>query len=483
MIESQQPNSSSIVDAVAVFVDCNCFLQLRDLKDQPWNSLFPEVTRVEIMVMPSVLSELDKKKVDPKDRIRNRARAAIKLIDAASTQDPMRLVLKQGPVLVALSLPDVGPTDWSNHPRLDQTRPDDALVAQSLDTVTDLPKWLVSHDSGPRVTARRCDLNAKNVPDEWLLPDPVDEDRKKIQRLQRENETLKARYPNVVARWADESDQPTPLLVSRLIVPPLSGDAIMALVAECRETWPHATATMRVGQGFFIGDDDTSGQFDQDDYGRYATKWHEWVAGLPHFLESLPQRIAAASRLGAAHYRLDNVGSATAEGLTVGFEVSEGWRVLADQDETNAWGSLPLALPKPPPTPYQGDQMDRARRADEVTRQVRNTLSSPIQEPRDPTGFYWTDRPSHDSRHGSFECAEFRAKRGKDEVIWLRPVELPPIEGRLTIDIHGSNLSEPLPLELLLRFEERSASWHDNAVVDLLDPWLADAIRNLTNEE
>ena len=160
---------------------------------------FPGVKRVEIMVTPAVVSELDKKKVDTKDRIRNRARAAIKLLDAASEADPMRIVLRDGPVVVALNLLDITVTDWTQHPRLDPSRPDDMLVAQTIDLATDFSKVLLSHDSGPRVTARRSGVVAKNVPEAWLLSDAADEDRKQIQKLQWENELLKARHPKIVA--------------------------------------------------------------------------------------------------------------------------------------------------------------------------------------------------------------------------------------------------------------------------------------------
>lgn len=99
MTESIPP--SPVADAIAVVVDCNCFIQLRDLKDLPWRDLFPGVKRIEILVTPSVISELDKKKVDTKDRVRNRARAALKLIDAASEADPMRLELRGEPMHIS----------------------------------------------------------------------------------------------------------------------------------------------------------------------------------------------------------------------------------------------------------------------------------------------------------------------------------------------------------------------------------------------
>jgi len=470
---------SSSPEAIAVIVDCNCFLQLRDLKDLPWNELFPSVKRVEIMVTPSVVAELDKKKVDHKERIRNRARAAFKLLDAASESEPMRLVLREGPTVVALNLPEIAPTDWTRHPRLDPTRPDDALVAQAIDLAIDLPKTLVSHDSGPRLTVRRLGLVAKNVPEAWLLPDPVDDDRKQVQKLQRENEQLKARHPEIVAGWGTADKPLERLTIERLIVPPLSGEAIMAAVARCRAKWPHATGTMRVGSGFFIGEDDTSGRFNQDNYQRYFEKWQQWANGLPGFFESLQKHIAGATRFASVDLWFENIGGATAEGLTVDFAVSDGWQVLADQKAVDDISPYPVALPERPLTPFQQDYNDRAAKADEVSRQFRHLAAPPVQ-PRDPTGFYWVERPSYDSTRGVYRCEEFRAKRRNDDVIWLWPRGDPPVDGKLIVDIHGSNLGKPVPLELPLAFSDRAAEWNDDVVLASLDPTLAEIVADVT---
>lgn len=467
--------AATSIEAVAVIVDCNCFLQVRDLKDLPWRDLFPGVKRVEVMVTPSVVSELDKKKVETKDRIRNRARAAIKLLDAASEADPMRIVLRDGPVVVALNLPDIAVTDWTQHPRLDSSRPDDMLVAQAIDLATDFSKVLLSHDSGPRVTARRRGLVAKNVPEAWLLSDAADEDRKQIQKLQRENELLKARYPKILVGWGSADAPLERLMIERLILPPLSPETIAAAVARCRATWPHATATMKVGSGFFIGDDDTSGQFDQDDYTRYVAKWEKWADTLPAFFEELHKRIAGGTRLAGADLWFENAGAAAAERLTIDFAVSEGWQVLADQKAVDEIAPLPILLPERPLTPFQQDHHERATKADDVSRQFRHLVAPPVQ-PRDPTGFYWIERPHYQSTRGLFGCDEFRAKRRNEDVIWLRPGGNPPSEGELRVDIHGSNLSEPLNLHLPLAFADRVAAWGEDAVVALLDPPVAELL-------
>lgn len=475
MAEDSSTHPAPVTDAIAVIVDCNCFLQVRDLKDVAWRDLFPGVRRVEIMVTPSVITELDKKKVDGKDRIRNRARAANRLIDAASEADPMRSVLREDGMTVALNLPDIPPTDWGRHGGLDPTRPDDQLVAQALDLVTDLPKALLSHDSGPRLAARRSGLTAKNVPETWLLPDPVDDDRRQMQKLQRENERLRARHPVIVAGWGKEEAPLEKLTIDRLILPPLTEERIAAAVACCRAKWPTATATLKVGRGFFIGEDDTSGRFGQDDYERYVARWRGWAESLPGFFEGLHGLIAGGTRFAGMGLWFENAGSATAERLTIDFEASDGWQVSAGRKEMDQIARLPVTLPARPLTPFQQDRRDRARKADDVSRQFRH-LAGPSTQQRNPTDFHWIERPGRQSTHGVYGCDEFRAKRRNEDVIWLRPPADPPADGTLRVDIHGSNLDEPLEMEIALSVTDRETDWSDDAVVAALDPAIAEIV-------
>lgn len=53
------------------------------LTDVDWCGLLPGVRWVEIVIVPLVMDELDVKKNDSKDRVRDRARAALPQVDAA----------------------------------------------------------------------------------------------------------------------------------------------------------------------------------------------------------------------------------------------------------------------------------------------------------------------------------------------------------------------------------------------------------------
>lgn len=115
-----------------IFVDTNCFIHLRDLKDLPWGALFSDARWIDIVVAPIVIEELDRFKDDRNGRRRDRARSALNLIEAASTQSGFRLLLKETPIKISLRIANQPRVDWGNLPLLDSARSDDQLVASVI---------------------------------------------------------------------------------------------------------------------------------------------------------------------------------------------------------------------------------------------------------------------------------------------------------------------------------------------------------------
>ena len=90
------------MDETRAFLDSNGFIQLRDLKDLPWAKAFPGSKVVKLMVSGVVIDELDNLKTSTNQRKRDRARAALKLIDEASQEDDYSTVLRDAPIRVLL---------------------------------------------------------------------------------------------------------------------------------------------------------------------------------------------------------------------------------------------------------------------------------------------------------------------------------------------------------------------------------------------
>src|ERR1700694_2150152 len=139
-------------DTKILFTDTNGFLQVRDLKDIPWADLFPGVRSIDVMVAPRVIEELDKHKTSTNQRRRDRARHALRLIEKASLEPDLALVIKDAPIRVRVVVSPAPRLNWTAHPNLDPSKPDDQLVAEAISFGNGAAVF--SHDSGPRIRAR-----------------------------------------------------------------------------------------------------------------------------------------------------------------------------------------------------------------------------------------------------------------------------------------------------------------------------------------
>lgn len=206
------------MNEVIIFTDTNGFIQLRDFKDIAWRELFPKVKHVAIMVARSVVEELDKHKVSTNSRRRDRARAALKLIDQASTAPDRTIELRTEPVTVTLTVVRRIKPDWSSLVDLDQNAPDDRLVATAL--TYGRGAVLLSHDSGPRISARENGLEAHSPPDSWLLPPQKSDDQRRIGKLESDLKHALTRQPQLQIVFP-QSDRKDSITLYRYRLPPL----------------------------------------------------------------------------------------------------------------------------------------------------------------------------------------------------------------------------------------------------------------------
>lgn len=462
------PDPAENPETVAVFVDTNCFLHARDLKDLPWRELFPACQQVEIMVTPTVTGELDVKKVGGTRRVRDRTLAAIANIDTASENDQMRTVLRAKDPLVALGLANPGRIDWNAFPDFDPTRGDDRLVAETMATQCTYRKVLLSHDRGPLIRARFAKLDARRLPPSWLLPQEEDDATKRIRALQRENETLKANRPQLGATWLHDGKPIETLRIDRLVVAPLTGPAIIELVERCVIAMPQARATLNIGSGWRIGDDDDDGKSTQDDHESYAHDYRNFKTALPRFFADLHDKVAAASSIGQVQYQITNRGSTMAEGLTADICITGGWRLRGDEQRA---GVPTIAAPEPPPTPH-------LRRNQPITATGSYPIAWAVQRMpgQDPTQFYWAHPREHDIRHAVLRCEEFRAKAEFQYKANFEPTELTDT-GSIHIELHSRNSSDPVRSMLALEFANRPAEWNDPKLLSLVPQWIAEVLR------
>lgn len=182
-----------------LFLDTNIFLHYTFYADIPWEKIIGD--DFKLIIAPAVLSELDKHKRHPNAKIATRAKKIlirIEEIQASPESYPLACVLKR---------PKQETID-RNH--LDQKEQDDVILASILDFIeehehTDAVVKFITNDTGPRLRSGSLGITALKLPEEYLLTVEKSEERKQIEKLTKENISLKGRIPKLALCFNDKS--------------------------------------------------------------------------------------------------------------------------------------------------------------------------------------------------------------------------------------------------------------------------------------
>jgi len=441
-------------DIAQLFIDTNAFIQLRDLKDLPWRELFPEATHINILVSQTVVDELDHLKSGTNERRRNRARLALKMIDEASKNPTFSLMFPQTTVSLRLVIA-IGPVpDWSTLSRLDPNRADDRLVAEVMSFAGGAA--LLSHDAGPRIRARIMGVQAFEPPQSWLLPEERTDDQRKIAQLERQLANAMSDFPRIVVAFGplespkDRFDFVVPLLE------PLAPEAQKRLAFAYLEYHPRKRLPedpSKPGLNYFylIGEDTPSS---------FNHKLDEFERDVAIYFSKLHKTMFQAMRAAPIDYAIKNDSGVAAQGLRVEVSVEGNATLFADEEEADSFFG-PLAPPKLI-VRERGGTFDYFR-----------TINA-INRPRDPTGFYWFDRPKYGAIYSALQCADYRPTRVREADIWIGPTGQLPMISTVTLEVSATNLPTPITKSIAVSMEIRRLNWSDPIVKALLPEAIRD---------
>lgn len=432
-----------------LFIDTNGFLQVRDLKDIPWKQLFPTAKAVDVMVAPSVIDELDKHKVSTNQRRRDRARLALRHIDAASRAPDLAVVLRESPIRVRIVISSAPRFNWAEHTHLDPGRPDDQLVAEALSFGKGA--GVFSHDTGPRIRARIAKLDAYEPAEEWLLPVEQTDDQRTIAKLQGDLKRALNQAPSIVAGFNGIDEITSEIRAIRPLLEPLDSQFVNRLTAEYLATYPRAdvqpTDAWGLGSSLY-GITDQQVEEYHADYSSFQQKVHDYYSNLHEYV----RRMGAAV---AIKYWVRNDSGVAAHGLRIEFDLDGAGSLLADREEIASYVACTLRSPQPPGRP----------------RPVLESIAlpvGPLNEPRDPVQFYWFKRPEIVATHSAKQCQEFRPTREfADSLLVLTPDDL-PAELSLRLHVEAGNLPSPVNVSAKVVFSEQSVEWSDPVVQGIL---------------
>jgi hypothetical protein len=435
-------------DTKILFTDTNAFLQVRDLKDLPWRDLFPGVQAIDVMVAACVIEELDKHKTGTNQRRRDRARLALSLIEKASRESDLTLVLKDKPVRVRIVIARAPPFNWAAHPSLDPSRPDDRLVAEAISFGNGAMAF--SHDTGPRIRARIANVQAHEPPAEWLLPLEQTDDQRKITKLERDLEQALSRTPKIVAAFDNIDEATFEIRVIRPVLQPLDPQVAHRLADQYLAKHPRASIAPTKHMLQLGGISEGQVQQYWEDYASFKGKVYDYYS-------KLHESVRRVGRAVAINYCVTNDSGVAAAGLRIEFDLEGDGSLLASREDVSRLiGSI--EMPDPPKKP---------RPSPDYLKAMASNIPA-VQPPRDPLAFYWVDRPGIGAKHSALQCQDFRATREFRDCVFVLPPDDLPLDLVLCLHISATNLPRPVNFSAKLTVFDQAVEWSDAVVQAIL---------------
>ncbi len=203
---------------VVAFLDTNIFLHYQPFHQISWTKVLA-ASEARLVLPPVVVGELDKHKdVHTVQRLRDRAREALRRIRKAILEEGGRLDGTTS-VQFASALPQI---DYDAL-QLDKAWSDDQLLASIIHHKQTNPEQevvLVTHDTGLELKAHGLGIRAIRLPESLQIPDTADPSRKRIQELEAENRELKRAIPELLLSFVGGSNRwEVPLSRAMMVTP------------------------------------------------------------------------------------------------------------------------------------------------------------------------------------------------------------------------------------------------------------------------
>jgi hypothetical protein len=447
---------------VTLFVDTNGFLHLRDLKDLPWHVLFPKAARIDIMIASCVIEELDDFKTGNNGRKRDRARLALKLIEDASKADDLSLILRLDPIEIRIVIASGPPVDWSQMPKLDPAKPDDQLVAEAVACGNGAAVF--SHDSGPRIRARIANIEALEPPDDWFLPAEKTDDQRKVSQLERDLERALSTVPRIIVA-VDSMKQETGCVDLYVpILPQIEQHVVEYLANAYFAEHPSLRLSAASRDVFGIAAIRMSDSYSEHDVSNYHSKYAKFRENVRSYFANLHKIVARTAYAAPIKYIVKNDSGVAARGLRIDAQLSGEAFLLADAEDARLGSLIPPSPPERPKTVR-----------DRLTSQIGDFSNfNSINKPRDPTKFFWFERPEHGAIRSALQCEDYRATRVWEDEIWIWVQDQLPFWGNISLHISATNLPTPVNIEAKISMSKRSTDWSDEKVLESLPEALRD---------
>ena len=325
----------------SAFLDTNVYLHYRDFREVDW----PQVVgreAVRIVVPPIVLRELrDHSDSHPVPKVRERAGRVLRdmhtLFEIGNPTD-----VREG---VEIYIEDREPRVDFAGLYLNPAANDDQLIASILMHQDENPAsdtTLITSDSGLSLIskARRFKIMSFRTPEAYRLASELDPTQAKMKELQKEVLALKARAPQLVLAYADESDRARFSMGMKKTALP---EGSPATIDELRERYPRR----RHPEGQIEKSlHDMMGGISSEEIHRYNRELDQFFKKYENYLGEILKYDSLAARSLRLELCLVNKGTAPAEDIDLFIHLPDGFEVFGAE----GYPSVPKA-PRPPTRP------------------------------------------------------------------------------------------------------------------------------------
>ena len=478
---------------LCLFPDTNVFIQCRPLEELDWSE-WADFEEVHLIVCRTVQREIDRQKTRGNDRVGQRARK-INSMFRQIVETGYKVIREDGPpvklILESSSVPSNELKD-----RLDYSNPDDEIVGFLYQYKQQYPEAdirLLTHDTGPKMTARSLNLPFISVKDDWLLPPESNQVERENRWLKEEINRLRKAEPQFQVKCVDDNDiEVSALNIECQVYEPLTKDDLSTFMDLIRKRFPIITdfeprKPLDRESPFSIAAGISNEFVYTPDSEKAIAKYQDqeypyWVKSCKNVLSNLHEALERKTKPPSFCFVATNEGTRPGRDTLVDITARGNFKICPLQMEEEERYTEPSlqSPPKPPRVQWMDRPLIHRPLIDIATNSITpiaplkdlstyHRLMSPIANRHfqgDPNTFYYKpDKPTIPVESFSLECKQWR--HGIGDEYFREQISLDgdtnQICGAVEFQIHAENLSSPVKKVLPIRILIKRVSTRDYA--------------------
>ena len=498
-----------------LFPDTNLFIQCRPLDQLNWSEL-GDFAEIHLIVCRPVQREIDNQKNRGNDRVAKRARKTYPLFRKIIIGETgYELVNDDPPVKIFIQSSSLPDEDLSS--TLDYGKSDDEIVgccSRYARENSGLDIRLLTHDTGPMMSAQSVGLRFIPINDDWLIPPEHNQLEREIARLESEVTRLKRAEPQFSIAGLNEQGEEVSLInFVHEIYEPLNDTEISDLLEMLKDRFPLTTnfnpytpkpESMAAGLASAMWGEWEYVPAAADEIDNYQSQMYpEWLNECELILSKVHEKLQRLVRPPSFCFSAVNEGTRPGSESLVEITAKGNFEICPTQFTDNATEASEeevLSFPRPPKAPTGGWKASRHPAMSETVTSLlsnilagqRNELFFPTEDSgplfeipvyhgpstkpqRDPNRFYYkSDSPEIPAKSFSLECKQWLHAAEPEEFQGIISFEDDGTEIRGLVEcvIRASNLSVPVTKRVPVRIEIKPVSSRSYAerLIEDIDP-------------